>query len=219
MKHSFFKGAQRLSALALCLCLILIPAVTVAAESESPGYIRWVDFSVTQKALSDTARLDIEAHESGAAVSWIDLLSLLAAKNGGNFGSYKTKDAEALAQKLREGKSPEELCKNQKLFAYYRQAYSAILGGMLGPGTRVETDENGHEVRTAFYGLRAFSPLAQGYSYVEDAGGHALTDADTVQIGEALSIHLYRGSLKAAVTEIRKQDAAEDGLEKGRIDG
>ena len=90
---------------------------------------------------------------------------------------------------------------------------------MLGPGTRVETDENGHETRTAFYGLRAFSPLAQGYSYVEDAGGHALTDADTVQIGEALSIHLYRGSLKAAVTEIRKQDAAEDGLEKGRIDG
>ena len=165
MKHSFFTGARRLSALALCLCLILIPAVTVAAESESPGYIRWVDFSVTQKALSDTARLDIEAHESGAAVSWIDLLSLLAAKNGGNFGSYKTKDAEALAQKLREGKSPEELCKNQKLFAYYRQAYSAILGGMLGPGTRVETDENGHETRTAFYGLRAFSPLAQGYSY------------------------------------------------------
>ncbi len=54
---------------------------------------------------------------------------------------------------------------------------------------------------------------------MEDAGGHALTDADTVQIGEALSIHLYRGSLKAAVTEIRKQDAAEDGLEKGRIDG
>ena len=65
----------------------------------------------------------------------------------------------------------------------------------------------------------ALKKLAQGYSYVEDAGGHALTDADTVQIGEALSIHLYRGSLKAAVTEIRKQDAAEDGLEKGRIDG
>ena len=49
--------------------------------------------------------------------------------------------------------------------------------------------------------------------------GMALTDAETVQIGEALSIHLYRGSLKAAVTEIRKQDATEDGLEKGRIDG
>ena len=68
-------------------------------------------------------------------------------------------------------------------------------------------------------GMSPLKKLAQGYSYVEDAGGHALTDADTVQIGEALSIHLYRGSLKAAVTEIRKQDAAEDGLEKGRIDG
>lgn len=68
-------------------------------------------------------------------------------------------------------------------------------------------------------GMSPLKKLAQGYSYVENAGGHALTDADTVQIGEALSIHLYRGSLKAAVTEIRKQDAAEDGLEKGRIDG
>ena len=54
-------------------------------------------------------------------------------------------------------------------------------------------------------GMSPLKKLAQGYSYVEDAGGHALTDADTVQIGEALSIHLYRGSLKAAVTEIRKQ--------------
>ena len=61
--------------------------------------------------------------------------------------------------------------------------------------------------------------MAQGYSYVEDAGGHALTDAGTVQIGEALSIHLYRGSLKAAVTEICRQDVAADGSEKGRIDG
>ena len=68
-------------------------------------------------------------------------------------------------------------------------------------------------------GMSPLKKLAQGYSYVEDAGGHALTDAETVQIGEALSIHLYRGSLKAAVTEIRKQDATEDGLEKGRIDG
>ena len=68
-------------------------------------------------------------------------------------------------------------------------------------------------------GMSPLKKLAQGYSYVENAGGHALTDAGTVQIGEALSIHLYRGSLKAAVTEIRKQDAAEDGLEKGRIDG
>ena len=41
-------------------------------------------------------------------------------------------------------------------------------------------------------GMSPLKKLAQGYSYVEDAGGHALTDAETVQIGEALSIHLYR---------------------------
>ena len=96
------------------------------------------------------------------------------------------------------------------------------LGAALERRMQAILEQKRHKLALLSGSLDGMSPLkkmAQGYSYVEDAGGHALTDAGTVQIGEALSIHLYRGSLKAAVTEICRQDVAADGSEKGRIDG
>lgn len=96
------------------------------------------------------------------------------------------------------------------------------LGAALERRMQAILEQKRHKLALLSGSLDGMSPLkkmAQGYSYVEDAGGHALTDAGTVQIGEALSIHLYRGSLKAVVTEICRQDVAADGSEKGRIDG
>ena len=96
------------------------------------------------------------------------------------------------------------------------------LGAALERRMQAILEQKRHKLALLSGSLDGMSPLkklAQGYSYVEDAGGHALTDAGTVQIGEALSIQLYRGSLKAAVTEICRQDVAADGSEKGRIDG
>ena len=96
------------------------------------------------------------------------------------------------------------------------------LGAALERRMQAILEQKRHKLALLSGSLDGMSPLkkmAQGYSYVEDAGGHALTDAGTVQIGEALSIHLYQGSLKAAVTEICRQDVAADGSEKGRIDG
>lgn len=96
------------------------------------------------------------------------------------------------------------------------------LGAALERRMQATLEQKRHKLALLSGSLDGMSPLkklAQGYSYVEDAGGHALTDAGTAQIGEALSIHLYRGSLKAAVTEICRQDVAADGSEKGRIDG
>lgn len=51
-------------------------------------------------------------------------------------------------------------------------------------------------------GLSPVRKLSQGYSYVSDAAGKAVTDAETVQQGDVLSIHLLKGALKAAVTEV-----------------
>lgn len=96
------------------------------------------------------------------------------------------------------------------------------LGAALERRMQAILEQKRHKLALLSGSLDGMSPLkklAQGYSYVEDAGGHALTDAGTVQIGEALSIHLYRGSLKAVVTEICRQDVAADSSEKGRIDG
>lgn len=51
-------------------------------------------------------------------------------------------------------------------------------------------------------GMSPVRKLSQGYSYVSDAKGHAVTDAATVAKGDMLDIHLLRGSVKAEVMEI-----------------
>ncbi len=51
-------------------------------------------------------------------------------------------------------------------------------------------------------GLSPAKKLSQGYSYVADVNGKAVTDAARVQENDILDVHLYKGSLKAVVTEI-----------------
>lgn len=51
-------------------------------------------------------------------------------------------------------------------------------------------------------GLSPAKKLSQGYSYVADADGKAVTDAAKVQANDVLDVHLYKGALKAVVTEI-----------------
>ena len=50
-------------------------------------------------------------------------------------------------------------------------------------------------------GMSPAKKLSQGYSYVADASGKAVTDAAKVRENDILDIHLYKGSLKAVVTE------------------
>lgn len=53
-------------------------------------------------------------------------------------------------------------------------------------------------------GVSPLKKLKQGFSYVADENGKAVTDAGTVQTGDTLTIHLLRGTLKADVTEVEK---------------
>ena len=39
-------------------------------------------------------------------------------------------------------------------------------------------------------------------SYVADETGKAVTDASTVKVGDPLTVHLLKGTLKANVTEV-----------------
>lgn len=51
-------------------------------------------------------------------------------------------------------------------------------------------------------GLSPVRKLSQGYSYVADSTGNAVRDAAKVHSGDELLIHLFKGSLKAEVTEV-----------------
>ncbi len=98
-------------------------------------YIKWVDFTPTYEALNQTSKLDIESHNnpnSTVKYNWIELLSYLACKYGGDFKSYNSKDLTALTEKLQSGATISELTKNMKYYSYYYEAYNAVLHEYIG---------------------------------------------------------------------------------------
>ncbi|MCI9595547.1 MAG: M23 family metallopeptidase [Lachnospiraceae bacterium] len=157
-------------------------------------FIKWVDFTVTAEAMDKAFRLDLDTCLSEPHLNWIELLAYLGARYGGDFSRYKASDLDQLAQKLLNGESMENLTKDLKYYSYYEEAYTAVLGGMVGvfreeipaeqaPPTEEsspqESDsslqEQGSEspltsptadtVWVTKYGLKAFSPIAKGFPY------------------------------------------------------
>lgn len=136
---------------------------TSAGSAESDGapsdakkdYIKWVEFNVPYLALKKALNLDVESHQSGGNLSWIDLLACLAAKYGGNFSRYKSTDMDMYVKKI-QAQGVEATTQGMKYFSYYREAYSAVLGGLVGK-YRVNGEEK--------YGLIGYSPIAKTFPY------------------------------------------------------
>ncbi len=133
-----------------CLLLVLALCVPVSAAP-----IRWVDFDADYASLKYAMDMDIATVEKETHISWIDILALAACRTGGKCGLSAVKKA---AKDLQGEKRPGEL--EGKQFAYYREAYGAALGGLLG-SYAIEVDGQWQ----ANYGLKAFSPVAAGYGY------------------------------------------------------
>lgn len=140
-------------------------AVAEARETTTEKYIKWVDFSVPYHALSDAMELDISTHGSERHLSWIDTLSFLACKNGGDFGGYKHSQLDGLVEALGEGMTVDDLMKTNKYYAFYKEAYGAVLSGFLGEYTKAAPDGNGGIKIVEGYGLKAYSPIAEGFSF------------------------------------------------------
>lgn len=136
-----------------------VATLTAASETSSSSgekkFIKYVEFNVPYLALKKAMDLDIEAHKQGKDLSWITILAYLGAKYGGDFSRYKSADIDKFLKQL-ETKSVEEITSGMKYYNYYHEAYSAVLGGMLG-----KYIENGQEK----YGLIAYSPIAKGFPY------------------------------------------------------
>lgn len=135
------------------LILVVFLAFPVRGET-----IRWVDFGVPYASLKYAMDVDIETVEKEKHVSWIDILSLAACRTGGKCGLTSVKKA---VKDLQSDRSPEELLGDlYKYYGYYHEAYTAVLGGLLG---NFAIEING-ELKPQ-YGLKAFSPIAAGYGY------------------------------------------------------
>ena len=142
------------------------------AQEEEKSYIKWVDFNIPYDMLEKALTLDVESHRKNDAVqfNWIELLAYTAARNGGNWSGVKTQKLEELAALLRQGKTLEELTQGLKHYDYFLEAYTAVLGGMVGSyEVQVASGDgggNGEALRwETRYGLMAFSPIAKNYPY------------------------------------------------------
>ena len=135
--------------------------------NESKDYIKWVDFKITSDALSKTAKLDIESHNSDSEVkyNWIELLAYLACKNGGNFKQFNQNDLNKLIEQLNSGKTMEDITKNMKYYRYYFEAYSAVLSGFIGNYSIETENEDGTTCFQDKYGVKAFLPIAKNYAF------------------------------------------------------
>ena len=135
------------------LILISLPAASVNAKK-----INWVDFNVPYESLKYAMEQDISTVQQEKHIGWIDSLALAACRTGGKCGLASVKKA---VSDLKGNKSPRELLgATYQYYDYYHEAYTAVLGGLLG-SYEIQT---GGEWKPS-YGLKAFSPVAAGYGY------------------------------------------------------
>ena len=131
----------------------LFPNISAQAEP-----IKWVDFQVPYESLQYAMNVDIETKEQEKHISWIEAFAIAGCRTGGKCGLASVKKA---VKDLKGDKSPQELLGNlYQYYSYYHEAYTAVLGGLLG-NYAVEINGEWKPV----YGLKAFSPVAAGYGY------------------------------------------------------
>ena len=137
-KYSFrsfiFIGMELFVLVILCLCLFAKKADRQTGIFQTSGdFIKWVDFNVTSEALDQAFRYDVDTCQATVHLNWVDLLAYLGTRYGGDFSRYKKSDMKKVAEQLINGDTTmEELTKDIKYYDYYRQAYGAVLDGMVG---------------------------------------------------------------------------------------
>lgn len=142
-------------------------------EEGKKDYIKWVDFTVPCEALSFACERDVRAHEAQTSLDWVSLLAYTASKWGGEFDKKAMKEMEKMADAAMEKADAEhtatdiidEAGADLKYYPYYKEAYGAILSGMVGEYEAQLADENGNVSWQSVYGLKAYSPIARGFDY------------------------------------------------------
>jgi len=159
----------------IIISLLIIKSLVLATEdTEEKKYIKWVDFNVPLNILEKTSKLDIDSNnnEDSIKLDWIELLSYLATKYGGNFKSFKQADLDSIVEKIKNGENIKDIITNQKLYSYYMEAYTAVLDEFIGEyEIEVKKDDGSKEFQKK-YGIKAFLPIAKnyGFSHYDDFG-------------------------------------------------
>ncbi|WP_442871556.1 M23 family metallopeptidase [Anaerosporobacter sp.] len=136
-------------------------------KEEKKDYIKWVEFNVSYDALDQAYQYDVESYDKDVHVNWIELLAYLGATYGGEFKNYKSSDMSKLVERL-QGKEEtmETITADMKYYSYYLEAYTAVLGGLVGEYEIEQKEDTSEEcVWVKKYGLKAFLPIAKNFPY------------------------------------------------------
>lgn len=133
-----------------------------AGDSQKKKYIHWVEFNVPSDVMEKAFRLDMGTVQEEVHLDWVELLAYLGAKYGGDFERFRQTDLDAVVEKLKSGSAMEEIAKDMKYYAYYREAYGAVLDGMVG---YFEQESGNDKIWLRKYGLKVFSPIAKNFPY------------------------------------------------------
>jgi len=139
---------------------IISMCIIICITINSFAYIKWVNFSPSNAAMTDAMNYDIKTYKTDNHMDWIDILAYLGVKYGGDFSRYKKSDLTTLTSRIENGETISDITKNMKNFDYFKESYSAVLSEYLG---EYAFEENGkYNIK---YGLKVFSPIAEGYSF------------------------------------------------------
>lgn len=140
-----------------------------AVEVLAGDYIKWVDFTVSYEALCAACQWDIQTHGTEYPISWIELLAYTAARTGGTFDKKALKILQKAAEELSSGEAKlPELTEDLDYYPYYKEAYGAVLSGMIGEYEAEVPRAAGGGTEMVYekkYGLKAYFPLAKGFDY------------------------------------------------------
>ena len=139
------------------------------AGEQKDDYIKWVEFHVSYEALNQAYTYDVETYQEEIHLNWVDLLAYLGARYGGDFKNFREKDMTEAAQKLLSGETTmEELTQDMQYYSYYREAYGAVLDGMVGE-YKIERPkgDSGKKGWKKYYGLKAYCPIAKEFPYTD----------------------------------------------------
>lgn len=130
----------------------------IAAHSSCAEPIKWVDFAIPYESLQYAMQADVYSAEQEKHMNWIDVLALAACRTGGTCGLDSVQKA---VMELQNDASPESMLGElYRYYSYYQEAYSAALGGLIG--CYAIWKDGQWQPR---YGLKAFSPIAEGYPF------------------------------------------------------
>lgn len=149
---------KRLLCVFMSVLLVAIMLMTQFAGQvdTKDSYIKYVEFNVTEEALNSAVEIDISTQDEEIKLNYITLLAYLGAKYGGDFSKYKYSDMTSFAEKIKNGESIDELTEDMTYFAYYLEAYTAVLNGMVDSFTEDNEEK---------YGIKWFSPIAKTFPY------------------------------------------------------